>query len=102
MDFLKLTRHRSKDVDGGYAWIILLAVFFCMGISLGMKPVYGILYLEILERYQAGQMRTSWVVTSQLIQFGLMGKLVVMGQFAVKAYMVLNYLSEMLVSEACG
>ena len=65
------TKH--KDIDGGYAWVILLAAFVSGGIGNGYFSVFAILYVEILERYQAGEYITSWVITIQLTAYGVIG-----------------------------
>ena len=66
------TKH--KDIDGGYAWIILFAAFVSGGIGNGYFSVFAILYVEILERYQAGKYLTSWIITIQLTAYGVIGK----------------------------
>ena len=64
-------------MDSGYAWVILVTCFLCVGLGNGFRPVFGILYTDILERYQAGQYLTSWIITIQVLHWGLMGKGVV-------------------------
>ena len=66
------TKHR--DIDGGYAWIILFAAFMCNGLGNGLKQIFGILYTDILDIYQAGRYLTSWIITLQVLHWGLMGK----------------------------
>ena len=66
------TKH--KDIDGGYAWVILTCAFLTFELGNGFRQVFGILYPEILERYEAGQLQTSWIITIQVLHWGLMGK----------------------------
>ena len=66
------TKHR--DIDGGYAWIILFAAFLCHGLGNGSRQIFGILYIEILDIYQAVRYLTSWIITLQVLHWGLMGK----------------------------
>ena len=69
----KLTK-KHRDVDGGYAWVILFASFMCCGLTCGFKQIFGILYTDILDMYQAGRYLTSWIITIQVLHWGLMGK----------------------------
>ena len=71
METVENLKHR--DIDGGYAWIILFAAFMCHGLVNGSRQIFGILYIEILDIYQAGKYRTSWVTTLQTASFGLSG-----------------------------
>ena len=70
----KVIRHR--DMDGGYAWVILFSAFFCLGLGNGSRNIFGILYIEILDIYQQGQYVTSWIITLQTVFWGLSGKYV--------------------------
>ena len=67
------TDGRHPDVDGGYAWVILFASFTLFGIVNGFRDVIAVLYTEILDRYQAGQFLTSWLVTVQFVTYGFLG-----------------------------
>ena len=69
----KDTKHR--DIDGGYAWIILLSSFLCIGLGAGFRQIFGILYVEILDIYQAGKYLTSWIITLQVLFWGGTGKI---------------------------
>ena len=69
----KLTK-KHRDVDGGYAWVILFASFMCCGLTCGFKQIFGILYTDILDMYQAGRYPTSWIITIQVLHWGLMGR----------------------------
>ena len=65
---------KHKDIDRGYAWVILFAAFLCHGLASGLKQIFGILYTDILDIYQAGRYLTSWIITLQVLHWGLMGK----------------------------
>ena len=65
---------KHRDIDGGYAWVILFASFMCSGLANGLKQIFGILYTDILDIYQAGKYLTSWIITLQVLHWGLMGK----------------------------
>ena len=67
------TKQKHQDVDDGYAWVILTCAFLAFGLGNGFRQTFGILYPEILDRYQAGQLRTSWIITIQVLHWGLMG-----------------------------
>ena len=68
----RITTH--KDIDGGYAWIILFSAFMSFGLATGTRQIFGILYIEILDIYQAGEYITSWIITLQTVFWGLSGK----------------------------
>ena len=65
---------KHPDIDERYAWVILVSTSTLMGILFGTRQGFGVLYPQILDMYQAGQYRTSWIITIQVIHFGLMGK----------------------------
>ena len=65
---------RHRDVDGGYAWVVLCSAFFCLGLGNGSRSVFGILYIEILDIYQQGEYVTSWIITLQTVFWGFSGK----------------------------
>ncbi len=50
-----------QDVDRGWAWVILVAVFLWNFATGGTLKIYGVLYLELLELFQAGPVVTSWI-----------------------------------------
>ena len=67
-------KSKHKDIDGGYAWIILFSSFMCIGLGTGFRQIFGILYIEILDIYQAGKYLTSWIITLQVFCWGVSGK----------------------------
>ena len=64
---------KHRDIDGGYAWVILIAAFLCHGLGAGSSEIYGILYVEILDDYKVGKYLMSWVITLQTVFRGLTG-----------------------------
>ena len=34
---------KHRDIDGGYAWVILVAAFLCHGVGVGSREIFGIL-----------------------------------------------------------
>ena len=65
---------KHRDIDGGYAWVILLAAFLCHGVGVGSREIFGILYVEILDDYKVGKYRMSWIITLQTVFWGLSGE----------------------------
>ena len=57
-----------------YAWVILLASFLCLGLGEGFRQIFGILYIEILDVYEAGKYVTSWIIALQTVCWGLVGE----------------------------
>ena len=68
----RVAKHR--DIDGGHAWIILFSAFISFGLGTGTRQIFGILYIEILDIYEAGEYMTSWIITLQTVFLGLSGK----------------------------
>ena len=66
---------RHQDIDGRYAWVILFSTSTILGLLVGSRQGFGVLYPQILDIYQAGQYKASWIITIQVIHFGLMGKI---------------------------
>ena len=66
--------YQHADVDGGYAWVILVAAFLCHGVGVGSSEIFGIVYVEILDDYQVGKYLTSWIITLQTAFWGLTGQ----------------------------
>ena len=64
---------KHRDIDGGYAWVILMAAFLCHGLVNGSHQVFGVLYIEVLEIYEGGKFLTSWIITVQTTFCGLSG-----------------------------
>ena len=65
---------KYRDIDGGYAWVILLASFLCLGLGEGFRQIFGILYIEILDVYEAGKYVTSWIIALQTVCWVLVGE----------------------------
>ena len=68
---------KHRDIDGGYAWVILVAAFLCHGLAAGTSEIFGILYVEILDEYQVGKYLTSWIITLQTVSWGLTGRYII-------------------------
>lgn len=47
--------------DGGWGWIVCIAAFFSMLILDGMMFSFGILFLELLDFFQASKSQTAMV-----------------------------------------
>ncbi|XP_060069838.1 monocarboxylate transporter 12-like [Ylistrum balloti] len=50
-----------NTVDGGYAWVILIACTLLYMTLVGTCKAFGILYNEFLEKYDAGAGNTAWI-----------------------------------------
>ena len=71
---METKNYQHADIDGGYAWVILVAAFLCHGVGVGSSEIFGILYVEILDDYQVGKYLTSWIITLQTVFWGLTGQ----------------------------
>ena len=58
------SQHKSADVsvelDGGYAWVILVAAFFIQSIVDGICYSFGIFFLEFQDYFGEDKDTTSW------------------------------------------
>ncbi|XP_033731373.1 monocarboxylate transporter 12-like [Pecten maximus] len=52
---------KRQPVDGGYAWVILLACALLYMTLVGTWKAFGILYNEFLKKYDAGAGNTAWI-----------------------------------------
>ena len=73
---IQIQVQKHRDIDGGYAWVVMFASFMCHGLGNGLKQIFGILYTNILELYQADRFSTSWIITLQVLHWGLMGRFI--------------------------
>ncbi len=55
------TPRQPPDVDEGWAWVILFALFLYNFLMTGTSKLIGILYVEFLDLFQAGTVTTSWL-----------------------------------------
>lgn len=66
-------RFVSPDIDGWYAWVVLLCCCFFQiiyGIPISSS---GIFYVEFLHGYERGEYTTSWICSSQVAFTYLLG-----------------------------
>ncbi|XP_014663737.1 PREDICTED: monocarboxylate transporter 4-like [Priapulus caudatus] len=64
---------QQKDVDGGYAWIILLSIFmqlYCMMYSMNSFPV---LFVELHDYFDVGRGAIAWIGSIQTATVFLIG-----------------------------
>ena len=47
--------------DGGWAWVVCLASFICMVICDGMLFSFGVLFIDLLEYFDAGNSKTALI-----------------------------------------
>lgn len=65
---------RKRDVDGGWAWLALLASFFIHSIIFGSMLGMGLFYSEFLDEFQKGPVATSWVIATNCALGALLGE----------------------------
>ncbi|XP_067669199.1 monocarboxylate transporter 14-like isoform X2 [Haliotis asinina] len=58
-----MTSRRSRDIDGGWAWVVLLAAYVNLLIGPGLAYVGGIFQAVFLEQFQESVALTSWVTS---------------------------------------
>lgn len=52
---------KDPNVDGGYAWIILIGCFLMYLLTVGSIKAYGFLYTELVEYHGSGSGNTAWI-----------------------------------------
>lgn len=68
--------------DGGWGWMCCLAGFMINGLSVGQLKSYGILGIEIMERFESSAALTEWI---NGLAFGLTFGL---GKHGLKFYLI--------------
>ena len=52
---------RKRNIDGGYAWLVLISSYTGLLLYIGTTYMYGVIYLALLREYQEGVSKTSLV-----------------------------------------
>ncbi len=65
---------RRKAPDGGWGWMCVLGTVITHIIFGIMVRAFGVIYIRMLERYNAGPMATGWVGAINMTASGLFGK----------------------------
>ena len=63
-----------STADRGWAWIILIAAFFCNVTFDGIIFSFGMFYLEFLEYFKQGRGVTSWIGSVISGVYAIVGK----------------------------
>ena len=50
-----------KPPDGGWGWMVVVGSFIVHFIMGGLATSYGLLYIELLEKFQSPAALTAWV-----------------------------------------
>ncbi|XP_071084833.1 monocarboxylate transporter 12-like [Haliotis cracherodii] len=58
-----MTSRQSRDIDGGWAWVVLFAAYINLLIGPGLAYVGGIFQTVFLEQFQESVAMTSWVTS---------------------------------------
>ncbi|XP_045201074.2 uncharacterized protein LOC123554790 [Mercenaria mercenaria] len=56
----------SERPDGGWGWIIAIAMLFTCLIVDGVKYSFGIMFVELVETFQKSKSETSWIMSIQV------------------------------------
>ena len=65
---------QGSTADRGWAWIILIAAFFCNVTFDGIIFSFGMFYLEFLEYFKQGRGVTSWIGSVISGVYAIVGK----------------------------
>ena len=51
--------------NGGWGWVVVLASFTLQALTIGITYTFGIMYVELLEYFQASRSATAWIGSIQ-------------------------------------
>ncbi|XP_042213888.1 monocarboxylate transporter 13-like [Homarus americanus] len=54
----------SPDVDGGWAWVVVVAAFFQFFVSSGMYYSFSVFFVELLQSFGETRAKTGWVYST--------------------------------------
>ncbi|XP_021378223.1 monocarboxylate transporter 12-like isoform X1 [Mizuhopecten yessoensis] len=80
-------KREATPVDGGYAWVILIACTLSYMTLVGTCKAFGILYNEFITMYDAGAGNTAWISSLMFFLSFLLGPLAnyLVGVFSFRA-----------------
>ena len=62
--------------DHGWAWVVLVAAFFCNVVFDGIIFSFGLFYLEFLHYFNVGESTTSWISSVISGTYALVGRFI--------------------------
>lgn len=51
--------------DGGYGWVVVFASFMLQALTIGITYTFGVMFVDLLEAFGAGESTTSWIGSIQ-------------------------------------
>ena len=57
----------------GYGWIIVFSCCLQLLLSDGIINAFGVIYLEVIERFEASSADAAWILSTQTCIQGLVG-----------------------------
>ena len=51
--------------DGGWGWVVVFASFVIQSLTIGITYTFGILFVELLDVFDAGESTTAWIGSIQ-------------------------------------
>ena len=51
--------------DGGWGWVVVAASFTIQALTIGVTYTFGVLYVDLLRVFQAGEFTTAWIGSIQ-------------------------------------
>ena len=68
------TEKKPNAPDGGWGWMIVLAMAICHAVYGIVVRSFGVTYIELLNRFEESATATAWVGALNLLMTGLFGK----------------------------
>ena len=65
---------KNPNLDGGWAWVVLVSSFFIHVIVFGILMAMGIFYSEFLDEFGRGPVATSWLIAANCSLGSLSGE----------------------------
>ena len=64
---MALTTQASQHAvpDGGWGWVVVLSSFTLQALTIGITYTFGIMYVELLNNFQASRSDTAWIGSIQ-------------------------------------
>ncbi|KAG0722552.1 Monocarboxylate transporter 12 [Chionoecetes opilio] len=66
---------RSPDVDGGWAWVVLVAAFLQFFITSAMYYSFSVFFVELVQAFQQSRAKTGWVYSTNSAVYMFSGPL---------------------------
>lgn len=64
-------------ISTGYGWVIVLSCFLMVMIMDGLLNAFGIIYVEVIDKFGASSSQVTWILSIQKCSLGFIGELII-------------------------